>query len=146
MNESTNKDTSRREFLKSTGRVAATSALAAGIISRAYAASDNTIKLALIGCGGRGTGAASDALSVENGPIKLVAMADVFERRVANSYKGLKEGRDAQVDVPDDRKFVGFDGYKKAMDCLDKGDVAILGTPPAFRWVHFTYAIKKGLK
>jgi len=145
MNESTNKDTSRREFLKNTGRVAATSALAAGIVSRAYAASDNTIKLALIGCGGRGTGAASDALSVQNGPIKLVAMADVFERRVANSYKSLKEGRDAQVDVPDDRKFVGFDGYKKAMDCLDKGDVAILGTPPAFRWVHFTYAIKKGL-
>jgi len=145
MSEITKKGTSRREFLKNTGRIAATSALAAGIIPRIYAAENNTIKVALIGCGGRGTGAASEALSVKNGPTKLVAMADVFENRLAGSYKGLKEQHAEQVDVPEDRRFVGFDGYKKAMDCLNAGDVAIFATPPAFRWVHFTYAIQKGI-
>jgi predicted dehydrogenase len=131
--------------LKKTGRIAASSALAAGVFSRAYAAEDNTIKVALIGCGGRGTGAASQALSVKNGPIKLVAMADVFEDRLARSHAGLKKRHRKQVSVPKGRRFIGFDGYKKAMDCLDVGDVAIFGTPPAFRWVHFGYAIKKGL-
>ena len=145
MNENTKKSTSRREFLKNTGRIAAASALAAGVVSRAYAAPDNTIKLALIGCGGRGGGAAADAMSVKNGPIKLVAMADVFENRLTRCYRSLKDRHAKQVDVPEDRKFVGFDGYRKAMDCLDAGDVAIFATPPAFRWVHFTYAIKKGL-
>lgn len=111
----------------------------------AYAGEKNTIKVALVGCGGRGTGAASNALSVKNGPIKLVALADVFEARVQRSYKGLKDRYASQFDVPKERQFVGFDGYKKAMDCLDPGDVVILTTPPAFRWVHFTYAIKKGL-
>jgi predicted dehydrogenase len=131
--------------LKSTGRLAATSALAAGIIPRVYAGQDNTIKLALVGCGGRGSGAASNAMSVKSGPIKLVAMADVFESRLAGSYKNLKDEHANQVDVPEDRRFVGFDGYKKAMDCLDAGDIAIFASPPAFRWVHFAYAIKKGL-
>ncbi len=145
MSETTKKSTSRREFLKSTGRIAAVSALAAGVVPRIYAAENNTIKVALIGCGGRGTGAASDALSVKNGPIKLVALADVFENRVARSYKGLKGRHAKQVDVPEGRKFVGFDGYKQAMDCLSPGDIAIFASPPAFRWVHFTYAIRKGL-
>lgn len=145
MSEITQKSRSRREFLKSTGRIAAASALTAGIVPHVYAGENNTIKIVLIGCGGRGTGAASDALSVKNGPIKLVALADVFASRVVRSYKNLKDRHAKQVDVPEDRKFVGFDGYKKAMDCLDKGDVAIFGTPPAFRWVHFTYAIRKGL-
>ena len=136
---------SRREFLKNAGRLAATSALVAGVVPRIYAAENNTIKVALVGCGGRGSGAAENALSVKNGPIKLVAMADVFEHRLVGSYKALKERHADQVDVPEDRKFIGFDGYRKAMDCLDAGDVAIFATPPAFRWVHFTYAIKKGL-
>jgi len=145
MNKTTEKNTSRREFLKNTGRIAATSTLAAGIIPRIYAAENNTIKVALIGCGGRGTGAASEALSVKNGPTKLVALADVFGDRVARSYKNLKEEHPDKVDAPEDRRFVGFDGYKKAMDCLSAGDVAIFATPPAFRWVHFTYAIEKGI-
>jgi len=145
MSEITKKNTSRREFLKNTGRIAATSALAAGIAPNVYAAGNDTIKVALIGCGGRGTGAVSNALSVKNGPIKLVAMSDVFGNRVARSYKSLNNRHADQVDVPRGRRFVGFDGYKKAMDCLDKGDVAIFATPPAFRWVHFKYAIEKGL-
>jgi len=137
--------TSRREFLKSTGRIAATGALVTGLVPRIYAGENNTIKVVLIGCGGRGTGAADNALSVNNGPIKLVALADVFENRLARSYENLKKKHGDKVDVPDDRKFIGFDGYKKAMDCLSQGDVAIFATPPAFRWVHFTYAIRKNL-
>jgi len=141
----TTPNTSRREFLKSTGRLAATSTLVGGIASRMYAGENNTIRLALVGCGGRGSGAAADALSVKAGPVKLVAMADVFQERLADSYKNLKEEHSDKVDVPEDRRFIGFDAYKKAMDCLKPGDVAIFATPPAFRWVHFTYAIEKGL-
>ncbi len=145
MNESTVTNQSRRAFLKDTGRIAVNSALVAGIAPHLYAAENNTIKVALIGCGGRGTGAASNALSVKNGPIKLVAMADVFEKRLAGSHKNLSERHSSQVDVPEGRRFVGFDAYRKAMDCLEAGDVAIFATPPAFRWVHFDYAIKKGI-
>jgi len=137
--------TTRREFLKNTGRIAATSALAVGLAPRIYAAGSGMIKVALVGCGGRGTGAASNALSVKNGPIKLVAMSDVFQNRLDRSYQNLEKNHSQQLEVPKDRQFLGFDGYKKAMDCLDKGDVVILATPPAFRWVHFTYAIAKGL-
>jgi len=145
MSDITNKSTSRREFLKDTGRIAAASAFVAAAVPRMYAGQSNTIKVALIGCGGRGTGAASDALSVNNGPVKIVAMGDVFENRLNSSYENLKKMHADQVDVPKDHRFVGFDAYKQAMDCLSPGDVAIFATPPAFRWVHFTYAIKKGL-
>ncbi|MEX2288602.1 MAG: Gfo/Idh/MocA family oxidoreductase [Planctomycetaceae bacterium] len=137
--------TSRREFLKSTGYVAAASTLVAGAASHLYAGEDNTIRIALVGCGGRGTGAAAQSLSVKNGPIKLVAMADVFENRLSGSFNALNGKFSGQLEVPEDRKFIGFDGYQKAMDCLRPGDVVILTTPPAFRWVHFTYAIQKGL-
>ncbi|MBN1806517.1 MAG: Gfo/Idh/MocA family oxidoreductase [Sedimentisphaerales bacterium] len=145
MSDITNKNTTRRDFLKDTGRIAATSAFMAAAVPKMYAGQSNTIKVALIGCGGRGTGAADNALSVKNGPIKLVAMGDVFERRLKNSYANLKKMHESKVDVPEDRQFIGFDAYKKAMDCLSPGDVAIFASPPAFRWVHFTYAIKKGL-
>jgi predicted dehydrogenase len=77
--------------------------------------------------------------------VKLVAMADVFEDKLNNSHNHLKRAFEKSVDVPKERKFIGFDGFSKAMDCLRKGDVVILTTPPAFRWVHFGYAIKKGL-
>ncbi|GIX01419.1 MAG: streptomycin biosynthesis protein StrI [Thermogutta sp.] len=140
--------TTRRNFLKTTGQVAALSTLAGTAIPAVHAAENNTIQIALIGCGGRGTGAARDAMSVQkilNVPIKLVAMADVFEDRLNRSYKGLKDQYADQVDVPQERQFVGFDAYKKAIDCLRPGDVAIFATPPAFRWVHFTYAIEKGV-
>ena len=136
---------SRREFLIDAGRLAAASALAGTTIPYVHAAENNTIQVALIGCGGRGTGAAENALSVKNGPIKLVAMADVFENRLKSSYRGLSNRFADRMDVPEERKFIGFDAYQKAMDCLKPGDVAIFATPPAFRWVHFTYAIAKGL-
>jgi predicted dehydrogenase len=110
-----------------------------------YAGENNTIQVALIGCGGRGGGAADNALNTKSGPIKLVAMADVFENKLKSCYQGLMERHADQMDVPEGRRFLGFDGYKKAMDCLKPGDVAIFATPPAFRWVHFQYAIGKGL-
>ncbi len=136
---------SRREFLKATGQVAAASALAGVAIPSVHAGEDNTIGVALIGCGGRGTGAAANALAAKGGPLKLVAMADVFKDRLDGSYDAIQKEHGDKVDVADDRKFVGFDAYKNAMDCLKAGDIAILATPPAFRWVQFTRAIEKGL-
>ncbi len=140
--------TSRRQFLRNTSSLAATTALAQTAVTHAvHAGEDNTIRVALVGCGGRGTGAAVNALSVKRGPIELVAMADVFEDRLNASYNNLKgsDGVSEKVKVTDDQKFVSFDGYRMAMDCLRPGDVVILATPPAFRWVHFTYAIEKGI-
>jgi predicted dehydrogenase len=120
-------------------------ALAGAVVPAVHAAQDSTVQIALVGCGGRGTGAAQNALSVQNGPVKLVAMADVFENRLNTSYNALSGKFADQVQVPDDRKFISFDGYKQAIDCLRPGDVAIFATPPAFRWVHFKYAIEKGV-
>jgi predicted dehydrogenase len=145
VNQDTSNTASRREFLKNTGRIAAASALAGIAIPHVHAAEDNTIQVALIGCGGRGTGAAADAINVKNGPVKLVAMADVFKDRLDGSYEAIKKQCGDKVDVSDDRKFVGFDAYQKAMDCLKPGDVAIFATPLAFRGVDFAYAIQKGL-
>jgi predicted dehydrogenase len=137
--------TSRRDFLKTSGQVAAVSALAGVAVPSVHAAEDNTIRVALVGCGGRGAGAAANALSTQRGPIKLVAMADVFKDKLSEKYDELKKQFGDKVDVNDDRKFIGFDAYQKAMDCLKEGDVVILATPPAFRWVHFGQAIQKGL-
>ena len=145
MSDITKGTTSRRGFLKDTGRLAATSTLIGGAFPHVHAAENNTIQLALVGCGGRGTGAAANALSVKNGPIKLVAMADVFDHRLSGSHGRLNERFACDVDVPEDRKFIGLDGYRKALDCLNPGDVVLLTTPPAFRWVHFSYAIEKGI-
>jgi predicted dehydrogenase len=84
-------------------------------------------------------------LATTGGPISLVAMADVFESRLERSLKNLTEQCADKIAVPAEARFNGFDAYKKAMDLLKPGDVAILATPPAFRWVHFQYAIQKGL-
>lgn len=136
---------SRREFVATVGAAAGASAFAGLTVPPVHAGEDNTIRVALVGCGGRGTGAAANAMSVKNGPVKLVAMADVFEDRLDGSYKNLEQRYSDRMDVPPERRFIGFDAYKKAMDCLRPGDVAIFATPPAFRWVHFKYAIEKGL-
>ena len=145
MNRAASHVSSRRQFLGKAGRIAAATTVAGLAVPSVHAAEDNTIQLALIGCGGRGTGAVANALSVKRGPTKLVAMADVFENRLQGSLKNLKKRFADRVDVPEDRRFIGFDGYRKAMDCLKPGDVAIFTTPLAFRWVHFGYAIQKGL-
>jgi predicted dehydrogenase len=141
-----NDSMSRRDLFKTTGKVAAASALAGVVIPQhVYAAEDNTIRMVLIGCGGRGTGAAQNALSVNNGPIELVGMVDVFPDKLKSSYEAIKGPFGDKVKVPDENKFIGFDGYKQAMDLLRPGDIAIMTTPVAFRWVHFTYAIQKDL-
>lgn len=151
MNQSPNEKnsetlTTRRDFLKTAGTAAAVSALAGVALPHVHAAGTDTVQVALVGCGGRGTGAAANALSTsKQGGIKLVAMADVFRQRLDGSYNTLNRSYSSQMEVSPDRKFIGFDGYQKAMDCLKPGDIAIFTTPPAFRWVHFAYAIKKGL-
>jgi predicted dehydrogenase len=138
--------TSRREFLKATGGLATISTLTGAAVPAVHAAGSDEIQVALVGCGGRGSGAAMNALATaERGPIKLAAMADAYADRLQNSYRGLSRAGEKQVDVPEERRFVGFDAYRKAMDVLKPGDVVILTTPPAFRWVHFQYAIEKRL-
>ena len=136
---------SRREFLKHTGRIAAAATIVSAAAPYVHAAEDNTIRVALVGCGGRGTGAAADALIGQEraDPVGRPGRCDSRIRsRAAISKLSGRFGK--QVDVPEDRRFVGFDGYQKAMDCLQPGDVVILGTPPVFRWVHFKYAMDKG--
>jgi predicted dehydrogenase len=137
--------TTRRQLLANTTRAAGVSALAGIALPHVHAAGTNTIQVALVGCGGRGTGAAINALSVTNGPTKLVAMADVVPQKLNDSYDKLSTQFAPQVDVPPDRRFLGFEAYKQAMDALRPGDVVILGTPPAFRWVQFKYAIDRGV-
>ncbi len=135
--------TSRREFLKQTSGALAGAALVSAINARAHAGENNTIKVALVGCGGRGTGAAANALSTK-GPTQLVAMADAFDDRLQASLKGLSTQFPKQVDVPKDRQFVGIESYKKAIDIIAPGGVALLATPPAFRPIHVEYAVAKG--
>ncbi|MCA9258791.1 MAG: Gfo/Idh/MocA family oxidoreductase [Planctomycetales bacterium] len=137
----------RRNFLKTAG---VTTALGMAAVPKVFAQGDDAdvLQVALIGCGGRGTGAAADALVAPNARVRLVALADVFENRVAGSLAALKgqfAGEPDKIDVPDERQFVGFDAYKKAMDALRPGDIALFATPLAFRWVHFQYAIERGL-
>jgi predicted dehydrogenase len=141
----TKEHSTRRKFLKDSGAIVAAGTLAGMTVPMVHAAQDSTVQVALVGCGGRGTGAAENALRVQSGPVKLVAMADVFQNRLDISHKNLQGRFDKQVEVPVDRRFIGFDAYKQAIDCLKPGDVAIFATPPAFRWVHFKYAIEKGV-
>ena len=145
MSPTSENPTSRREFLQTSGRIAAVSALAGVALPHVHASISDTIGIALIGAGGRGTGAAANSLKVKTGNTKLLAIADVFEDKMKASYEGLKGQFGEKVDVPPDRKYIGFDGYKAAIDSLRPGGVAIFATPPAFRWVHFKYAIEKGI-
>jgi predicted dehydrogenase len=137
---------SRRDFLKSSSVVAAGGALAGTLaISRAaHASVDDTIKVGLIGCGGRGTEAAQQALHADNGS-KLVAMGDAFDDRLQMSHRIISEkfkDQPNKFDVPPDRCFTGFDAHKGV---LGAGiDVVILTTPPHFRPLHFQAAVEAG--
>jgi predicted dehydrogenase len=130
----------RRDFLK-TSAILTGGALLCGIpLAGAYAGGSDTIKIALIGCGGRGTGAAFQALSTKFN-LKLVAMADAFPDKLEKCYQTLftKFGAE-KISVPNDKKFVGFDGYIAAMQ---DADVVMLCTPPGFRPAHFAEAVKQ---
>jgi predicted dehydrogenase len=138
----------RRDFVKQ-GSMLAGAIAAAPIISRAnfFSGSDDVIKVAVIGCGGRGTGAAVQALMSKQN-VKIVAMADAFKDRLDDCYKNvsgelanLGAGAKGTLDVPEERKFVGFDAYLKA---IPLADVVILATPPGFRPIHFEEAVKQG--
>jgi predicted dehydrogenase len=129
-------DTNRRNFLQ----VSAAAAAAVTLHPGARAAGNETLKVGLVGCGGRGTGAAKQALRADPN-VKLVAMCDAFMDRLQDSLGELKEIEDiaAKIDVPPERKFDGFDGYKKLLDC--GVDVVLLCTPPGFRPIHLRAAI-----
>ncbi|HEY3913888.1 MAG TPA: Gfo/Idh/MocA family oxidoreductase [Verrucomicrobiae bacterium] len=134
-------EVSRRGFLKTTGKAAAGLSLLGGLsIERsAYAAGDDTVKLALVGCGGRGSGAAEAALRTGN--VKLVAMADAFENRLHKSLDELAVKHPDKVNSDQVGQFIGLDAYKKA---IALADVVILATPPGFRPMHFEEAVAQG--
>jgi predicted dehydrogenase len=134
----------RRDFVRKSSVIAA-GVLAAPYLSKAnfFSGADDVIKVALIGCGGRGTGAAVQALSTKQN-VQLVAMADAFRDRLDGSYKNILEAledKKGRVQVKEENKFVGFDAYKKAMALAD---VVILATPPGFRPIHFEEAVNQG--
>jgi myo-inositol 2-dehydrogenase/D-chiro-inositol 1-dehydrogenase len=141
---------SRRRFLQASAAAAAP--LAIGREVRAFAARESPrfgrgdeIRVGLVGCGGRGTGAASQALAADTGTV-LVAVADAFEDRVAGCLESLEQGLEpeakARVRVAPERRFVGFDAYRELVDC--GVDVVLLATPPAFRPEHLAYAVAQG--
>ena len=151
-NDASKMTNSRREFVRQAGLLAG-GIVAAPLLSKAnyFSGADDVIKIALVGCGGRGTGAASQALlSKQN--VKLVAMADAFRDNLDNCYKSLNAddisdwsgspgNLKKKIDVPEERKFSGFDAYAKA---IALADVVILATPPGFRPIHFEEAIRQG--
>ncbi|NBB77555.1 MAG: Gfo/Idh/MocA family oxidoreductase [Bacteroidetes bacterium] len=134
----------RRDFMKKTTLAAGGGLLFSSLPvgASAHAASNDTLKVALVGCGGRGTGAANQALRADEGT-KLVALCDIFRDRLDDCYSGLVQqyGETDKLEVPEEHKFVSFDGYKEA---IDLADVVILAAPPAFRPAHFEYAIDQG--
>jgi len=146
------KKSTRRDFVKSTSLLAG-GLLASPVMAGTnfFSGADDTIKIALVGCGGRGTGAALQALLTKQN-VKLVALADAFQDRIDNCYAKLyaEDMSDSlgkpgnlrhKIDVPAERRFTGFDGYKKA---IALADVVLLCTPPGFRPIHFEEAVKQG--
>ena len=143
---------SRREFVKQTGLLAGGLFVLPTLCKANYfSGADDVIKIALVGCGGRGTGAAMQALLTKQN-VKLVAMADAFRTGLDSCYKtlncrryvrltGVKGNLKDKIDVPEERRFVGFDAYQKA---IPLADVVILATPPGFRPIHFEEAVKQG--
>jgi predicted dehydrogenase len=147
MNETCTSQSSRRQFIQAAGVVSALGTLAVPKV-HGEKKDGGAIHIALVGCGGRGSGATADALRVTAAPMRLVAMADVFQNRLSNSFRVITNtfgSTPEKVVVSKDHQFVGFDAYRKAMDVLRPGDVVILATPLAFRWVHYQYAIERGL-
>jgi myo-inositol 2-dehydrogenase / D-chiro-inositol 1-dehydrogenase len=145
-NESNRRDAGRREFLKQSGLLtggALLTTLPSFASSYGFNSSaDDVIKVALIGCGGRGRGAALQALRARQN-VKIVAIADAFRDQLDEAYKVLNRNPELakRVDIPEERKFVGFDAYQKA---IPLADVVILATPPGFRPMMFEEAVKQG--
>ena len=140
----------RRDFLKTSAGIAAGAAFTGALVrpAGAYIQGSDEIKIALIGCGGRGTGAASQALSTARedlstrGPVRLIAVADAFEDQAHGAVRNLKAEHGDRVDVKNDHVFVGFDAYKHAIDAGI--DLIVIATSPGFRPIHFEYAVEQG--
>lgn len=145
----------RRTFIQKTGMTASAAALTSAFGQGAYAAGSDELKIGLIGCGGRGSGATMQSLTATNYPIKLWAMGDLFEDQIEASHTMLSTGAEKRydrsafpsltnkMDVPKERRFTGFDAFQKV---IDSGvDMVILATPPHFRPQHFEAAVKAGL-
>jgi predicted dehydrogenase len=137
--------TSRRMFLRNSSLLVAGGAIAASqvqVAQGAHAFGSDTIKVGLVGCGGRGTQAVQQAMNTSGGEVKLFAMADAFTDRLTGSLRGINSQHPTKVDVPKDRQFVGFDAYKDLLqtDC----DIIFLATPPGFRPLHFAAAVAAG--
>ena len=144
---------SRRQFLQASATLTAGAAMVGSLTigQSAHVTGSDEMKVALVGSGGRGSGAIRDRVQVGDN-VKVVAVADAFEGRAKNSANGLRnEAEDKEnklfnkVDIPDDRVFWGLDAYKKAIDCLDPGDNILLCSPPGFRPYHYRAAVEKGL-
>jgi predicted dehydrogenase len=147
---------SRRRFLGTSAKAATAASVAAAALrpGHLFAAGSDELRIGLIGCGGRGTRAAVQSLLSTDTPVKLIAMGDLFRDQLDKSYALLEQGgkkrydterfgpMSKRLDVPEERKFVGFDAYKKVL--ATDIDIAILATPPAFRPEHFEAAIAAG--
>ncbi len=138
-------DSSRRDFLRTSSAAALGAGLVSTLSTQAYAAGDDTIRVGLVGCGGRGSGAVAQTLSAP-GNVKLVAMGDAFadqlERSLKQVTKKVEGDETAIVDVPEERRFSGFDAYQKVLE--QDIDLVIFATPPGFRPIHFEAAVAAG--
>jgi myo-inositol 2-dehydrogenase/D-chiro-inositol 1-dehydrogenase len=134
---------SRRDFIKTSSIIVASGAAAStlSVARGAHAFGSDTIKVGLIGCGGRGTGASIQALNTD-GEVNIVAMADAFGDRLQSSLRSIQGKHGAKADVPEERRFVGFDAYKQVLET--DVDMVILATPPGFRALHFEAAVNAG--
>ena len=145
---SKSKSNSRRDFIITGSSLVAggvTTGLVGGQLNLARAAhpyGQDEIKIGLVGCGGRGTGAAVQALNTTSGPVKIVAMGDVFADRLQSSYRTINSQHADKCDVPEERRFIGLDSYKQVLD--SDADLVILATPPGFRPMHFEAAVEAG--
>jgi myo-inositol 2-dehydrogenase / D-chiro-inositol 1-dehydrogenase len=142
MNAGMNSQTSRRDFLKTSALVGGALAAPAIVPGGLFAAENNKpLKVGLIGCGGRGSGAANQALRADKN-VTLTAMGDVFEDQLQNSLKSLQAQLPEKVKVDPDHRFVGLDAFQKV---IDSGvDVVLLATPPGFRPTHLKAAVEAG--
>ena len=132
----------RRDFLKSGSTAAALTFAAPALLmrDRAFAANSDTIRIGLVGCGGRGTGAAGNALEADKNLV-LVAMGDAFEDQLKQSHSSLDKQFPGRVQVEPSKRFVGLDAYQKVIDA--GVDVVLLASPPGFRPTHLRYAVEK---
>jgi myo-inositol 2-dehydrogenase / D-chiro-inositol 1-dehydrogenase len=134
----------RRSFVGNTAKTGAAAAAVSSLPIERFAhaiSPGDTIKLGLVGCGGRGTGAAGQNMHTSSESIKLVAMGDAFRDQIDKSHSNLKKQKEKQVQVKEENKFVGFDAYKKV---IAQSDLVILATPPGFRPYMFEEAVKQG--